>query len=299
MARDRRIDDLLRDARVRWVSLSALEGSQELACIDGRHSHGVLGAPGGDAGELVLLLAAAEALRGRPLSSDDVQALVDDHLERRGAFYLHTDRDALERLGRALREDDALRCEVDEVGAPESFVRQPPNHCRVPLLVHLVRPEHIGCGHLRAMAEAPEAYGVRLGLLEDLLRAIFVRLWEGQPDVRFVVLEGVHEEEAVVVVDEDESAEPETAAPVLEPGEGAPSVFMLHRPAVRHVRDVGARWLPDVLRRLHPGERLDAEALRGRVDDLGARQIEATVSRLAAHLPQVVLRYGDLRRASC
>lgn len=83
---------------VRWIKLAALLVHGRLSCVDGRDDAGVLGTPGGDAGELVLALSAAEKLTGRALSQPQIDALLRRRLDALGRFYLHTD---VHEIGRA------------------------------------------------------------------------------------------------------------------------------------------------------------------------------------------------------
>lgn len=72
-----------------------LHGTQ--ACVDGRDAHAIIGTPGGDAGELVLALAAAEQLGRRAFSAEAVERVFADYLDASGHFYLHTDFHAADR----------------------------------------------------------------------------------------------------------------------------------------------------------------------------------------------------------
>jgi hypothetical protein len=45
---------------VRWVKMAALLLHGKSSCVDGRDDHGVIGTPGGDAGEFLLALTSIE-----------------------------------------------------------------------------------------------------------------------------------------------------------------------------------------------------------------------------------------------
>lgn len=149
-------------ASVRWVSAHELLGAGTQGCIDGRATSPVVGTPGGDAGELVLALAALEQATGDGVDLDHVDRLFAAYTEEFGRFYLHTDEHALEALEHRLAEDPrfaAVKGSLHGVDAIEELVRRPPPALQPALLDHLTAPEAVGCGHLRLAMQNPEEYG--------------------------------------------------------------------------------------------------------------------------------------------
>ena len=65
--------------------------SLSISCIDGRETSPVAGAPGGDTGEWILLLAAIERATGRDFDRAALEAKLDAQIEALGPMYLHTD----------------------------------------------------------------------------------------------------------------------------------------------------------------------------------------------------------------
>ncbi|HEX8437682.1 rhodanese-like domain-containing protein, partial [Archangium sp.] len=74
-------------SQVRWVRLAALLVSGKRSCVDGRDDQGVIGTPGGDAGELVLALSAIEAVTGQHIPEAAIPQLLLRELDTFGRFY--------------------------------------------------------------------------------------------------------------------------------------------------------------------------------------------------------------------
>lgn len=271
---------------------ASLLGSNTVSCIDGRSEGPVLGTPGGDAGELVLSLAALEEVLGRPVTSAWITALFDRYVAAFGRFYLHTDEHALRRLADDLRADPRFAPVSSHWHSPEDlsgFLRAPPGALEEPLLQHLTRAEHVGCGHLRLMLQAPARYGVREGLVQDVLRAALRRGWARPELLEFARLEGEHEERGVLEVRVDHEVHAHTLVPMVTPHVGARELFVLHPQVIDFVRAENAWFLVEQLAP-EDAQRIDAAQLRRHIQHLGARQLAATVERLAPHLPHFVLR---------
>jgi len=278
-----------------WTRASTLLGASGASCIDGRAETPVLGTPGGDAGELVLSLSALEQELGRPLGAEWIASLFDRYVEAFGRFYLHTDGHALERLGRSLRRDPRTHGQAPPEGdhaALLGFLRAPPPALEAVVLEMLVRPEHVGCGHLRMMIERPERYGVRPGIVADVLRAVFTRAWQRPELLDLAVLEGEHEERGVLEVRIEHPVHAHSVVPMVTPHEGTRGLFVLHPQVATFLREETAEFLSE---QLPPEEaaRVRPEALRAHIEALGERQLRATVSALAPHLPHFLLRVSE------
>jgi hypothetical protein len=271
----------------RILPLDALLDELPVSCVDGRKSHCVAGAPGGNAGLLLLLLAAWEAATGRELGDPEVDSLFRRYLDHFGAFYVHTDRDAQDRLEGALARETGMEGE-----SIDDLVLGPPPHLRERLAELLSQPAHVGCGHLRLMLEDPEAYGVRRALVEALLRSFFRRLWEGDLRLTFDILGGDHQEEGVLSIrtarsggsgPEGGSGGGESAPPLVTacPQHDDLDLFVHHPEAVEWLHALHAVFLVRV-GLLPPGGIagfIEAQEL------LGATQLNRTLERLAPGLP--------------
>lgn len=275
-----------------WTRAASLLGANTVSCIDGRAESPVLGTPGGDAGELVLSLAALEHMLGQPVTSAWIGTLFDRYVAAFGRFYLHTDHHAVERLADALREDPRTRAAAVAWHRPDdvvAFLRAPPHEMEDALLEHLVEPAHVGCGHLRLMIQEPGRYDVRPGLVADVLRAAFREGWRRPELLELAILEGEHEERGVLEVRVEHEVHAHSLVPMVAPHVGARELFVLHPQVTDFVRAENAWFLVE---QLDPAlrARVDAAALRARIAALGARQLAATVSRLAPHLPRYRMR---------
>lgn len=272
---------------VRWIRTAALMATGSEACVDGRDPHAVIGTPGGDAGELLLALAAAEKASGERLTPREVAGLLDAWVEAFGRLYMHSDAHALDALSGALGKDARFSGSAGVLGsaaAVEALVRHPPRALERALLDHLVEPDNVGCGHLRSMLLSPASYQVRRELVVEILQGIFERLWRRPESVDWVVLSGEHHERAVVVVRLEGEVRPYTKVPAIAPASALGQAFVAHPQVTAYLREQNAHFLLEQLpslRRRVPVERLSA-AMR----ELADVQLDATLSRLAAGLPR-------------
>lgn len=280
--------------RVRWVKLAAFLLHGKTACVDGRDDHGVIGTPGGDMGELLLALAAAERL-GIVLDEAELPRMMDDWVEAFGTFYLHSDLTAINTMIAAMRADPTfpeadLPSRTDPPTAWRKFFRSPPPALREPLREVLVRPAHVGCGHLRLSMLEGGVYGVRPDLVRAALSAFYRRYHDGLPELEFVPLAGAHAEQAVLLVEVEPPLRPFTRVPLISPSVGGSQVFVHHPQVTAFQRDEIAAFLS-----VHPRFgplRHQRDALRAELETLGQRQIGATLSRLAKGLPVFRVRFG-------
>lgn len=279
---------------VRWAKFAALMLHGKTACIDGRDDHGVIGTPGGDAGEFALALAAVEQLAGVALDEQRIAGLLEAWVDTFGRFYMHTDVNALNVLIKAFRADDRIVPHLDGVfHATEwrAFMRKPPLAVREALLDHLVNPSHVGCGHLRASMQNPTEYEVRTEALAGFLRGFFRQRWGGTDEAEFVVLGGEHGEGAIVLVTLDEQLYPHTKIPLISPAFEGLQMFVLHPQIAAQLRRFRAGFLAAELAELE----LDVDRLGELICALGKRQLDATVARLAAGLPIYEVRFDRSR----
>ncbi|HLM44891.1 MAG TPA: rhodanese-like domain-containing protein, partial [Myxococcaceae bacterium] len=130
-------------SQVRWVRLAALLVSGKRSCVDGRDPQGVVGTPGGDAGELVLALSAIEAVTGQRIADAAIPQLLLRELDTFGRFYMHTDTHAWATFLGSVRGDPRLaRGLVDPTDEAAWFelLKRPPHAIRPVLLEHLLEP---------------------------------------------------------------------------------------------------------------------------------------------------------------
>lgn len=272
---------------LRWMKLAALLVHGRLSCVDGRDETGVIGTPGGDAGELLLGLGALESVTGAPLGDELVAELFRRHVDTFGRFYAHTDISASNALIKSLRSDprlDAALAGVFETLEWRKFWMEPPEQVRDVLIEHAILPAHIGCGHLRLMLTRSADYGLRPELVTAFLRTFFRTRWAGAVEVELVPLPGLHAEGAVVNVRVDDDVHPFTKIPLVSPMAGGTQLFVNHPQVASHLRGQLAAFLAQQ-RDLLPKQPGLADALRGAIDALAGRHLSHTLGALAAGLP--------------
>ncbi|MHC4452231.1 MAG: rhodanese-like domain-containing protein, partial [Planctomycetota bacterium] len=71
---------------VHWIKVTSMIAQGSRSCIDGRDDRAVVGTPGGDGGEFLLLLGAIERVTGRSLDEQTVERELLAHLDLYGHF---------------------------------------------------------------------------------------------------------------------------------------------------------------------------------------------------------------------
>jgi rhodanese-related sulfurtransferase len=285
-------------SQVRWVRLAALLVSGKRSCVDGRDPQGVVGTPGGDAGELVLALSAIEAVTGQRIADAAIPQLLLRELDTFGRFYMHTDTHAWATFLGSVRGDPRLaRGLVDPTDEAAWFelLKRPPHAIRPVLLEHLLEPANMGCGHLKLMLKNQDEYGVRPELLRGFLRAFYDLLWEGAPEVELATLEGQHDEAAILSVFVDDALWDFTPIPLVSPSVGRNQVFVAHpQVAARH-----REHYVEFFRRqgaLVPLQAQHTEALRQELQQRGDRHLGQTLHHLANGLPLFEVHFEGTER---
>lgn len=282
---------------VRWIKLPALLVRGLVSCVDGRDDSGVIGSPGGDAGELLVGLRALENLMRRDLTEGEVDTLMARRNDVFGRFYMHTDSQASEAALRVMRGDprfsDAVTNLSDAVDL-RGFWDSPPEDLRAALLDIALDPAHIGCGHLRLELTKPQEYGTREPLVRSVLRSFHRSRWQGHPDMELVPLSGGHTERAVVNVRIAGPLLPFSRIPLVSPAVGAAQVFVHHPRITSYLRRQLAQFL--VLQTDITRSSIDADWLHEEMVRVGALQLTQTLGALAKGLPIYdVVFHGEQR----
>ncbi len=283
---------------VRQVKFAALLLHGRLSCVDGRDDSGVVGTPGGDAGEFLLALAALERVTGQELSEVQIGKLLRRRLDVFGRFYLHTDLTAGNALVKALRADrrfDGVLAGVWHTHQWRKLLTNPPKELRPAMLdIMMQSPAHLGCGHVRLSLLNAQTYGTRAMLVETFLRLYFTLRWNGAVEAEFVALGGGHRESAVVNIVVEGGVHSFTRLPLVSPSTGGQQMFVNHPQVAGFLRKELVEFImqqADVIS-LTPAQ--GAELLV-QVNDLGQQQMMATLQRLAGGLPifNVVFNHDD------
>ncbi len=267
-----------------WISLAELTADAELSCIDGRHTGCILGAPGGDAGELILMMGVLEDATDETFGAEDVETLLEHFMDRHGRFYLHTDRHALDALERTLGDHEPLRQALADAGSIDALINEPPTQVRAALADLLVEPRHVGCGHLKTMLLHTDEYGVRRELVEATIRAFYRLLWWGRVEADLTILEGEHEESAVISFETDQPLDAQTQVPAVCASHEGPFIFANHEAARRYKRGQDLELLAEMPGLVPEDEDARAKLLED-LETLAEKQAGATVSHLAPDLP--------------
>lgn len=270
---------------VRWIKVAAFLLNGRLSCVDGRDHVGVVGSPGGDAGEFVLALAAIEQVIGRSLSQDEVKKLLRRRLDTFGHFAFHTDTAAGNLSIAAIRADPRTRTSVANIGNPLQFrqyFNQPPLEVRDALAEIMVKPEHTGCGHLRLAMQHSAKWGVRDGLTQQVLSEALKLRWAGVEELEFTPLSGTHSEGAVLNIRVSGHLDAYSRVPLVSPSIGGHQMFINHPDVTRFLRGQMAQWLA-LNQDLFTVPTVSAlfDAMQG----LHEKQLAATLGELAAGLP--------------
>lgn len=268
----------------RWVTLSEIENAGELACIDGRHDGCIVGAPGGNMGEFILLLTAAERRLKRAFSSQEIQDWLITMAGRFGRFYMHTDEHAVLHLREAMKQDNALGEWLASIGEDlESFFSGLLNlapQWQETARPYLLKPEYIGCVHLRLLLEHPEDYLTRKELVADALSAFFTLLWVQPQRMNYVMLAGDHQEESVVSIETLSEVNAETTIPV-SCKHSSKQNFVNHQVARDYFMHQSCRVMEDSL-----NGAISATELQAEVNRIASKQMSNTLDKLAKNLPQ-------------
>lgn len=282
-----------RRGSVKWMTLAAFLTRGRRSCVDGRDDSGVIGTPGGDLGELCLALAAYETATGVALEQSHIDALVQDWVDTFGRLYLHSDTPTINALIPKLRADPRLTKALEPLSQPmhwRNFMKSPPPEVRDTVLEWYTKPEAMGCGHLKLMTLHPERYGVRPGLVPQVLRGFWTTRWKGAPEPEYVVLGGSHGEGAVVNVTLDESLWTFSKVPLLSPSVDGLQMFVNHPQVAKQLRSHVSEFLLRV-EDLLPAVPSNRNALVETVYALGQKHLEATLSVLAAGLPMFEVQF--------
>lgn len=272
---------------VRWMKLASLMLFGCQSCVDGRDETGIIGTPGGDAGEFLLALSALESLTGEPISDQQLRALIARRVDTFGSFYMHTDVHAANTLIKAMRADrrmDAALEGVFETTEWRRFYASPPESVRPVILEHALEPAHIGCGHVRLMMQHAADYRVRRELTDAFLRSFMSLRWDGTEELALKPLPGGHEEGAVVNVLIEGGVAPWGSIPLVSPACGGTQMFVNHPQVSDFLREQLASFLcaqDDVI----PIPAGGVDALCQAMCERAHSQLMTTLGHLASGLP--------------
>eukprot|EP00300_Choanocystis_sp_HF-7_P027394 c32495_g1_i1.p1 GENE.c32495_g1_i1~~c32495_g1_i1.p1 ORF type:complete len:431 (+),score=48.64 c32495_g1_i1:39-1331(+) len=267
--------------------------------IDGRINHPVLGTMGGDAGEFILALNAYEQVMQRELSEFQVATLLSDFLTsvNKGRFYLQTDQMALLNL-----------CRTIKFCLPSNRLDNPPLDMIPTLRKELLKPENLGCSHIRHLLQMPEEFSTRPELTQGFIKAFFNLLWgvpinSLPPDtlafiqsrLKLQILSGPHTEGAVLRVLSDACSN--DFIPMIVPEFGKVSVAVYHVGAATQLRASVGKFLQEQAAKMHfvwnkpDGSQASATEFATKMNDIAEAQFRVAVGLDEGKTPVFSINY--------
>lgn len=247
-------------------------------CLDGRYRNGIVGTPGGDAGEFILALIVYEDMLGggKKLTQDNVDGILKQHLKSmaQAKFYMCSDDSAVNHV------EKELNIEGLNIQNPKGFMQND-------LYKALVEPENIGDLHIKMMAKYPQQFSVRKELVGLFLRSFYKVLWNKQDDLylklELDVLTGDHTESAFIEVRSASSCQKQQLSPLIVTKKKGISTFVNHLDAVSIRRAQLAKFFVDVVNKNQ--DELNPVTMLNRLNHLGYMYLEITGSYAARGLP--------------
>jgi len=277
---------------ITWVKVDDLTTGEPEQCVDGRSQDGIIGTPGGNMGEFILMLDAAEKVAKETIRSAEVFHILSQYIKHFGAFYMHTDTHALQNMLSVIKKDKQFSdLKIKTISDIEELIRKPSKEHQPALLEYLIQSSSVGCGHIKLMLNYPNEYGVRTKLITTAIRAYFRELWGGTP-LDYVVLDHEHEESAVVVVMvEDKMIDKNTMIPTVASMGKNHQIFIIHPQAVSYLRKEIATDIVEheLIEGIGEDEKeIFLETINNRGNDLA----RFTLSHLAMGLPHYTVVLG-------
>lgn len=179
---------------------------------------------------------------------------------------------------------------LDKMGLPHNmdmrYLTPEQQEICLPLLTI---PEFVGCGHFRFGLMHPDLYGLSQSLPRHFIRTVYKYMWNGEhkSKIKYVVLPGVHNEAAVVVVKQVSLPSDCSVAPQIAPDTGASSVFLAYADLVHiGIRNRVVNFIRSQLSdRFGLQTAPSAVEVTQEIDKMAAVQQAQTVPRLAGTLP--------------
>ena len=250
-------------------------------CIDGRKNSCAICTPGADAGDFLIKLAATEMLGHLRLTDEQIEELFNGYIDLQGQFNMHSDEHTLHHLS------EYLEMSIDKV---REQLQNPDD--RSPMLDALMNPNHMGCGHLKMMLNessipTSQKYpGMRPELMRTFFKLFFTKLWDGDPRLQYMILEGDHEERAVFNIKSTKPLHEKSYVPMIQPKVGPYSAFVIY-PDVERFTD--AQWLKLAQAKL--GLSIDQNTALMTMQTLSQTYLESTANKLAKGLPMFAVPY--------
>lgn len=273
-----------------WTSLREIANSGELSCIDGRHEHCIVSAPGGNMGEFILMLGAAESIGAMKFSAKQIEIILGEYANNFGQFYMHTDTHAISRLLISLTNQAKLSdwlSQFNESDNIEDFyaaLLSPSKDLSEHILSYLIQPYFIGCGHLSLLVKYPKKYGIRKQLAQDSLRSFFHLMWNGNAKMHWELLKGEHNETEVVTLESKEDLNDNSVVP-YSCNQAAGQRYVNHVAARRFFHKRDADFLNQIFLQIGI-PKIELPLFIEKIERKATQQLNHTLEILAPDLPQ-------------
>jgi hypothetical protein len=284
-----------------FITLNRLMEEIPEHCVDGRSLLQVIGVPGGNFGEFVMTMTALSkiypGLLRRLQNEDAVFEIQEKYIRLTGAYYKHTDSEALAALEDRLDLDgwfDGWRSRIStstegwrgSSSLIEILIKEPPKDLQEALLWYLILPEYVGCGHIRCLIQNSEEYGIDPEFLRNAIRTFFRILWSGSDvgsEISYEVLQGHHNEGFVMSITNREADQEkitrDSLVALLPPrlfGDNLDSAFVWNPETVAAQRRLIEEVLPEAI----GFSGVDVERLGVEVDETSQKWLGLTLQKL-------------------
>jgi hypothetical protein len=201
-----------------WMPTDEILKKVPCTCIDGRTQGIRYSVAGGSFGLILHTLATIQRAHNKCMNQVEVDRYLALFAAAVGPVYLHSDQHTIDRIYARMGLEAETRLKELNNSQQRSF-------CEL-----ATTPELQGCGHIKLMMQNELDYQVPPALVIRAIKVFFRLFFAGTPNLMFDVLAGRHQEESVLLLQEQFSRnlDQESALLLAEPMEEGR--FFCHRP---------------------------------------------------------------------
>jgi hypothetical protein len=246
-------------------------GQHFFSDIDGRSEEKILGTPGGDIAEFILALDVYQEESKSTVDQATATGLLMQYVTTmsRVKFYMSTSEHAHENV-------------TSSSGCRNLDISDPPEDKKAELMELIVKPENVGCRHLKFMLQQPANYQTKAESVQMGIRAFHQVMWNktfaGHTKLCYILLKGAHKEKAFVNVEVAQHCQDQGFAPLISPQTCYNSMYVNHPMAVIKFRAELAHFLAQKNSAL-------AQAMIVKMNDKGTVQLAKTASAVLKGYP--------------
>lgn len=204
--------------RLVWMPTEEILKKVPCTCIDGRTQGIRYSVAGGSFGLFLHTLAAVQRTHGQCLQQETVDQYMRLFAAEVGPVYLHSDQRTIDRIFARMGLESDTRLRNLNESQQRSF-------CEL-----ATTSEFQGCGHIKLIMQNELDYQVPPTLVTRAIKAFFRLYFGGTSNLMFDVLAGRHQEESVLLLEEQfsKNLDMESALLLAEPMDQ--EQFFCHRP---------------------------------------------------------------------